>query len=921
MPLSPSNVQVKMTAGLDEKSDPKSLQNKMTVLQNTSFQSPGQYQKRDGFAPLTPLSAGVSLSTFQNELLSGDGTNLYSYSPEDNAQISKGAFVPISLETESIARLVYTVGICDQSYDPVTGLKCFIYTYATATNQNWGVYYSVIDTKTGSTLVYNQPISSTSKGGKVGIVGANFVIVYLEAITGHVNYRSISTATPTVISSPTLISSIGQFTGLDILEANGNLYICYSTGIGASIVYLNSGLTLSSIQVVPSTFQAFMISLESDGSGNIWIARCTTNQTSVFYNVVTVFNSTLTSIVLATTSFDSSAIIQNVTLNVQGTVATIYAEIFFPSSSSSSQNHSNFIKVYELTISGSLTAGVVFVRGLGLASKCFNYNGQNFMLGVYNGSYQPIASTNPALSGVISYYPVSGEPTYFLINSLGNIVMKLAPGLAPGYYNSVSISPNSSQMEAEVFVLPEVVQISSGVYSIGYLIEENAVPVSGIVTSQNGGMSVTFNFNPTIPAPKIQLGNNLLLGSGQLWAYDGQNITEQGFHIFPENVSLGAIVQNNTGGIGIGASAAVVNQVQYSALYEWVDAQGQINRSAPSIPLTVNLPANNTLTPVTFTGSTVAGSNVITGGYVVTGEILGAVISSTSTPTLFPAGTYITGFTVGASISVSQPATATASGQSFETFDISTITINIPTLRQTAKQNVSLVLYRTENNGTIFYRVTAVNLNAPNYNKLTINDPTVDYLTITDTLPDAEIIGNEQLYTTGGTVENINAPAVSAVAKFKNRVVYLSPENPFQWGYSQQDINGVPVEFNSELFVENIDQGIGQALAVSPLDDKLILFGPTSKYYVVGQGPTPAGTNNDFSEATKVPGISGCSNPNAVMEIPTGLIYQDAVKGIYHLDHSLTESYIGADVESFNGQTVTSVQKFETQNKVIFTLI
>src|ERR1019366_3426718 len=141
---------------------------------------------------------------------------------------------------------------------------------------------------------------------------------------------------------------------------------------------------------------------------------------------IVIVNGALNTIILAATPFETALYLQNVTINVQGTKATIYAEVIQPNVIGS-VGLSNYIKVYKMTIGGSLTAGVVFVRGVGLASKCFNYNSQNFMLVVYDGSYQAVSST---FSNDVNYEPKSIEPTYFLINSLGNIVLKLAPSLA-----------------------------------------------------------------------------------------------------------------------------------------------------------------------------------------------------------------------------------------------------------------------------------------------------------------------------------------------------------------------------------------------------------------------------------------------------------------------------------------------------------
>ena len=84
--------------------------------------------------------------------------------------------------------------------------------------------------------------------------------------------------------------------------------------------------------------------------------------------------------------------------------------------------------------------------------------------------------------------------------------------------------------------------------------------------------------------------------------------------------------------------------------------------------------------------------------------------------------------------------------------------------------------------------------------------------------------------------------------------------------------------------------------------------------------PSPSGANNDFSEAIKIAGNTGCANPASVVEIKDGLFYQDPTKGIWLLDRSLQEYYIGADVEAFNGYIVTSAQLSEGYTQVRFSI-
>ena len=86
-------------------------------------------------------------------------------------------------------------------------------------------------------------------------------------------------------------------------------------------------------------------------------------------------------------------------------------------------------------------------------------------------------------------------------------------------------------------------------------------------------------------------------------------------------------------------------------------------------------------------------------------------------------------------------------------------TIEVPTLRITDKDNVDIELYRTEESGTVFYKVASV-----------VNDKTVNNLSIVDnSVSNTDLISQEVLYTTGGELENIAAPPSSIIESFKSR--------------------------------------------------------------------------------------------------------------------------------------------------------
>lgn len=241
------------------------------------------------------------------------------------------------------------------------------------------------------------------------------------------------------------------------------------------------------------------------------------------------------------------------------------------------------------------------------------------------------------------------------------------------------------------------------------------------------------------------------------------------------------------------------------------------------------------------------------------------------------------------------------------------VTLTLPNLTLTAKQNVLIVVYRTEANQGVFFRVNSVPTMV-----LTVSNPNVPTQDYNDIFNDTDINGNEQLYTTGGIIENIAAPALSNLVSYNSRMFGITEEDPLTFLYSQQILAQSPVEFN-DSFTVRIEERNGPMTAMGVMDTNLIIFKSNSVYYMNGTGPSPNGLNNDFSTPQLVTTDTGCQNQRSIVPMPQGIMFQSP-KGIYLLDRSLQSSYIGAPVEAFNNQTVTSAVLITNLNQVRYTM-
>ena len=874
MPLNKQIVPLNFN-GIDTKTDAKQVvTGKLLTLQNGIFKTAKEIRKRNGFVNIPnaiqgdgSLTAGVNVAGYMSELTAMDGQNFYSYSNATSNLFNKGPLPTTSIQNQSIVRNFF------QQTSPDSAINGNFQVFAWQDSSNLGnVRYSVFDNTTGQAIVSNQQVTGFNSPVKVMSVGRYILIIYYDSVNlTNLFYKFVDTLNPTSLSAQQTIATDlnGSFVLFDATIINGSVYIAYSsTGSNTGFYFINSSLVKSS-QLIVANGPTKSLTVFGDASNNVWVAYSDNSLSYVF-----IVNSALTTTVLAKTTVLPQPCL-NITGIVTGTTGTIFGESGVNQYTTTLPSlYFNSIIKNTCTLTGTTGTASQVVNGVGLASKAFNYLGTYYYLTIS---------------------PTYEQSTYFLMNQNGLIVAKISPTLG---------GPNSNR------ILPEVNVLSSGTFQFTTLTRDLLVAFnqfSGLPQFNNftafgvNSYQVTFT---SIARPKLVAGQNLLIGGGLLWMYDGVKPVEHSYNIFPEGVGVGAIATG--GGLGVGASTSTINQWQYSVIYEWIDNEGQIHKSATSTPTTVFAP---TVTPISFTASTIINSSSINLVSSFTGLVVGQVISNPN----FPAGTYITALVPAVSqISLSNPATATSSGSTFTTKDVGSNVISLPNYRITQKTSVTIVVYRTVLNGTIFYRVT--DPKNPIY-----SDPTTATQSFTDTLPDAVIIGNEQLYTTGGEVDNIAAPAVSALATYRNRAVYLTPESPLSWGYSKQIIPGTPVEFNSELFIQAVDPKGGNLTALAEMDDKIILFKNSYMFYVVGEGPSPSGLNNDYQDPQVISTDTGCINQNSIVLTPIGLMFQSP-KGIYLLNRALQVSYIGAEVEAFNGATVTSAILINSLNQVRFTL-
>lgn len=801
--LQKQSLDLSFNLGIDTKSDPKQVQfGKFLELNNSVFGKTGALSKRNGFKNITrlPNALQTTLTTFNDNLLA-TGSDLYAYSSNTDEWLNKGSIQPINLDVQSLVRSSGSQVAPDIAVT-TSGLACTTYT------ESGLAYYQISDSMTGQQIVNRTALPATATNPRVFLHSRYFMITFVATVSGapHLQYIAVPYETPANPSVATDISATVSSlqAGYDaVCIPDGNMYVSWAGGSNdIKTAYIAPSLAISSA-VTATTHTATHMSVTMDAStGNIWVSF----YDSVGQDAYTMIYSPTLAVVLAPTLIAASIASVGITSVAANSVGTIFFDVQ-TAYSYTPNARTDFIRRTGITQAGVTSGATDIIRSVGLASKAFIHSsGVIYLLVTYGGTNQP---------------------TYFLIDSNGNIYMRLAYSNGGGY--------QVSQVLSNVTLVDDA-------YHIAYTIKDFLAPVNketGLVTgtpvngiyTQTGVNLAMFEINVD-GQYSSEIAGSLNLTGGQLWQYDGLKPVEQGFHLYPEQ---NTVTTSATGGL------ITAQQYYYQVTYEWTDNNGNLHRSAPSIPV----------------------------GVVTTG--------STSSNTL-----------------------------------------NIPTLRLTYKVTpnpVRIVIYRWSTAQQTYYQVTSIT--SP-----LLNNPSVDSVSFVDTLADSAILGQTLLYTTGGVLENIAPPASVASALFKNRMFIIDAENRNSLWYSKQVLQNTPLEFSDlqTIYVaptSGAQGSTGNLTALGAMDDKLLMFKPDAIYYLTGNGPDVTGANNDFSEPIFITSSVGTANPDSIVLIPSGTMFQSG-KGIWMLGRDLSTTYIGADVQLYNDLKVLSAKVIPGTNQVRF---
>ena len=229
--------------------------------------------------------------------------------------------------------------------------------------------------------------------------------------------------------------------------------------------------------------------------------------------------------------------------------------------------------------------------------------------------------------------------------------------------------------------------------------------------------------------------------------------------------------------------------------------------------------------------------------------------------------------------------TTTGSGTSSVIF---TIPLTPFTLHYAPGRQPVVEVYRSDTGLTTLYYLSGVNFEPSGTATVSFTD--------NNSLFSAS---NVLVYTTGGVLPSVNAPALRCKIRHVERLWGIDDTGLNIW-YSQP-FNGVDAPYFNEALTLNFTDQILTALG--EMDDKLLVFSATSVWYVEGQGPGTNGQGSDLNVAVQIPSDVGANDWRSVVSFPGGVFFQAPSGGIYLLDRGLSITFKGKDVQDITSPT------------------
>jgi hypothetical protein len=544
-PLAKTLVPLDFTQGVDTKTDEK-LGAKPTTLENGVFGVQKSITRRPGYDLVDSL-AGFGLGTdallasLGSEFVAQDKTATYGVSTTFNALKNTGRSSRFVVSKRRVVRRNTTQS--DVVHASVSGLVLYAWNDYDGTTTS--LKYCIFEEATGVYLTPETTVSTTARKPRAVAFSDRLAIFYCDGVNLKMLY--VTVASPTTSTTVTIQTNVVNTlaAGLDAayISSNNTAAVCYQATADFRVFICNSSGTVTVAAVVVS---ATMLGLATDARIGVFTGG----------NILVLFSSAVTS---KKAVYSGSLAVVSAAANTGGSSGDLLGLV---------QDAPNQFTVFDGTISAGTAMGVINSSGTMTTSFA------SFL------KYAVLAADPFVVSGRV-FIPMlsiitNAQPTGFLVE-LASGLPKIVGAFCRATAGSLNLQPAPCRTRTTttgawpVFLLGEKGKLAFQ--------DTNDVTPTGVSEFMIQPDVAGFDVERYRLAP-VEYGGSLYFPGPQLMQFDGVATYEAGFHLYPE--AANAITTTGATGLTDGA-------YQYCFVYEFVDAQGQLHRSAPSIPQTLTV--------------------------------------------------------------------------------------------------------------------------------------------------------------------------------------------------------------------------------------------------------------------------------------------------------------------------------------------
>lgn len=574
-------VNIPFAAGLQTKTDPRALQPPaLVVARNIEFDEVGGLQKRKPYSSIgANILGGGTISNARRMYANGDELvlftkdSLYTWSARDTAWVLRGTHLAAKLTERS----VFVDPTEQVSTDRCEVGNCVIYAWvknhATATSRT--VWVAAQDKTTGAVIL---PPTQPNDGVVTGMDRPRLTALASVALLFYVDSAGnlvVLSLTPGSLAAnltvaPTSILAAASFGADRVYDAVSDGTVAFFAAHRNPTTSYEAGFVTSALSITQATkTQTANTSIAIAVSPNA-INRVTVGRSNGTAMRADILNRTTLADVSMNLNIGTaaSATVNQITACYRTTqVAGEWSchIIWGAGEAATGGSGGNTFQLEGNTVNNAAAIGseTTLYRQLSLASRAFDHDGRVYFWGVFacdsGTAFDPTG------------FKASLQNTYFLFRDDGFMVAKAAMHKAAGFR---SVTGH----------LPGVQSLGSNVYAFAGG-ERRVISVGSLSQSKYSARAprdIKVEFDSNEARRCARLGDTLYIASGEILQYDGRQLIEVGFHIYPWQFLLTFVG---------GAPGVTIGTKTYRLSYRHDNSKGERDRSTTATHISITTAA------------------------------------------------------------------------------------------------------------------------------------------------------------------------------------------------------------------------------------------------------------------------------------------------------------------------------------------